>query len=224
MKIRNSALITLAAATLSITVMAPAHATTEIDEDLKQELEDARVPDSQVNNLARKIENGETLDAEKSDVGASSVEEYEEDGFDVTRFGYPDGSYVIAEVEQPVQHLDEDDVSNLQSVSQCTESSSGSWLIRNNCTISWSAQNGSFSYDMDARYIPGGAGAGQIDRVYGAAGSGLNYISGSATATTHRANGNPAIAVGQAQYYIAPTSMTFETHVTNNGINPQQPR
>src|SRR5699024_997220 len=198
MKIRNSALITLAAATLSITVMAPAHATTEIDEDLIEKLESHGVSEERQNSIDALTTEGETLDAEIPGVEPTGFVEFEESGFDATRYDYPDGSYQFTLVEQPVQHIDENEVSP-SSVGTCSSSTPGNWQVRTNCTIGWVTASFNFSHKMDARWTTGSQGTGQIDDVWGPSAAGA-IVPSSASVSLIRSTGTigtPALSQGR---------------------------
>lgn len=224
MKTASRALLsTLAGGALLVSSAVGATAASGQDE-VRSHLAQDGVPQNQIHSLQEKMNAGELLDVYKANAKPISVAKSEKAGEKVVEVRYADGSYSIARAQIPTSK--QAGAVTPLGLNQCIRDSSGSWTTATNCKVSWSVPAANVEHRINARWIPGIQGAGQVDKVYGPAGGGLGYVAGSASVGISVKNGNPAISTMRASFQSpgVGTDRTFQVFVSRNGIDPQSPQ
>lgn len=211
---------TLAGSALVFVSAVGASASTDQD-NLRAQLTQDGVPQAQVSTLEAKMKAGETLDVFKAGAKPVSITKSEENGAKTVDARYSDGSYSISSVEIPVSKT-AGSASPL-SVDSCISGTAGDWTTATNCMAKWTVPAANVEHRVNARWIPGVQGAGQIDSVYGAAGGGVAYVAGSANVSIAIKTGNPAISSMTASFQTAGVAVdrTFQLFVSKNGMETQ---
>ena len=171
------------------------------DVEFRQYLSEAGVDEAGIDSVLTKLRQGEGLDSSSGAAPTHTTVTVEvEDGltFEVTTDHFADGSFNRSKMELP-QEVAPGAVSAM-SITQCRNSTSGSYIVRTNCLIEWDNPYLGLNFRANYRYLPGPAGSGTINDVY-------NYnfwaVAGVATGgslTIPVTTGNPARATATVTY------------------------
>lgn len=133
--------------------------------ELRATWTDNGVSSADQDSLLAKLSSGEALDSQTGEAPTSSSVA-DEAGWRTTTDRFADGSYVIRSQELPTAAAAAPGGAHVRAVTGCRNSTSASYQIRTGCTVKWSDAISYMSWEMNFRFIAGGHGSGQIDKVY----------------------------------------------------------
>ncbi|WP_104190509.1 hypothetical protein [Cryobacterium sp. Y82] len=171
--------------------------------DVETHLIESNIPADQRSAILATLDSGGVLESSDDDAVPVRIDERVENGWNISMATFSDGSYRTQETEQGTDSTAKSGAStNASGVTSCSNSTAGSYEVRTGCTVRFEDSISWMSYVMDHRFVPGGAGFGQIDAVYGFKADVYYGSYGNGSVSIVKQSGNPAIAESGFDYNL----------------------